>query len=68
MYLVAYNHVIYPVPSAKQLPRGSQPNIEPPKGRVAPGRPRKVREMGVDKPRNSSAIRKGVKRINVGIA
>jgi hypothetical protein len=57
MYLKAYNHVIYPVPSAEQWPRSSQPNIEPPKARAAPGRPKKVRERGVDKPRNLSAIR-----------
>jgi hypothetical protein len=57
MYLNAYDHVIYPVPSAEQWPRGSQPNIDPPKGRAAPGRPKKVRERGVDEPRNSSAIR-----------
>jgi hypothetical protein len=67
MYLNAYNHVIYHVPSAEQWPKGIQPNIEPPKARATPGRPKKVRERGVDEPRNSSAIRKGVRRINDGI-
>jgi hypothetical protein len=66
MYLAAYDHVIFPVPSAEQWPRGSQPNIEPPKTRAAPGRPRKVRERGVDEPRNSSAIRKGGQKLKCG--
>jgi hypothetical protein len=66
MYLAAYDHVIYPVPSAKQWPRGSQPNIEPPKVRAASGRPRKMRERGVDEPRNSSAVRKGGQKNQYG--
>jgi hypothetical protein len=66
MYLVAYDHVIFPVPSAEQWPRGSQPNIEPPKIRAAPGRPRQVREIGVDEPRNSSAIRKWGQKLKCG--
>jgi hypothetical protein len=66
MYLAAYDHVIYPVPSAEQWPRDNQPNIEPPKARAALGRPRKVREMGVDEPRNSSAIRKGGQKNQCG--
>jgi hypothetical protein len=59
MYLAAYDHMIFSVPSAEQWPRGSQPNIEPPKIRATPGKPRKVRKMGVDEPKNLSAIRKG---------
>ena len=65
-YFKAYNHMIYLMPSV--WPRSNQPKIEPPNARAAPGRPKKMRERGVDEPRNSSAIRKGVRRINVGTA
>ncbi|XP_059463443.1 uncharacterized protein LOC132192169 [Corylus avellana] len=59
MDLKCYDYIIYPVPSEEQWPRSGQPNIEPPKSRVTPGRPKKLRNIGVEEPRNPSAIRKG---------
>ena len=57
-YFKAYNHMIHHVPSVEQWPRSNKPKIEPPKVRAASGKPKKMRERGVNKPRNSSAIRK----------
>jgi hypothetical protein len=58
-YLRTYQPIIYPVPSQDQWPRSNQPAIEPPKSRVAPGRPRKVRIRGVEEPKNPNTIRRG---------
>jgi hypothetical protein len=52
-YLKTYQPIIYPVPSEEQWPRSNQPIIEPPKTRVAPGRPRKVRIRGDEEPKKS---------------
>jgi hypothetical protein len=58
-YLRTYRPIIYSVPSQDQWPRSNQPIIEPPKSRVAYGRPRKVRIRGVEEPKNPNTIRKG---------
>jgi hypothetical protein len=67
MYLKSYNHIVYSVPIEKQWPRSNQPKIEPPKSRATPDRPKKVRQMGVEEPRNLNSIMKGAIRINVAI-
>jgi hypothetical protein len=66
MRLLIINLIIFSGFTAEQWHRGSQPNIEPPKIRAALGRPRKVKEMGVDEPRNSSAIRKRGQKLKCG--
>jgi hypothetical protein len=58
-YLKTYQPIIYPVPSEEQWPRSNQPIIEPPKTRVASGRPRKVRIRRDEEPKNPNTIRKG---------
>jgi hypothetical protein len=65
MYLKSYDHIVYPVPIEEQWPRSNQPKIEPPKSRATPDRPKKVRQMGVEEPRNLNSIMKGAIRINV---
>ena len=52
-YLKTYQPIIYHMPSQDQWPRSNQLIIEPPKSRVAPGRPRKVRIRGVEEPKKS---------------
>jgi hypothetical protein len=58
-YLRAYQPIIYPVPSEEQWPRSNQPRIEPPKSRAAPGRPKKVRQRGIEEPKNPNTMRRG---------
>lgn len=65
-YLKTYQSIIYPVPSEEQWPRSNQPIIEPPKARIAPGRPRKVRVRGAEELKNPNAIRRGEPKISVG--
>lgn len=58
-YLESYDPTIYLVPSQEKRPRSDQPNIEPPKARVAPRRPKKLRQRGVEEPRIQYTMRKG---------
>ena len=58
-WLKSYDHIVYPNPSEEQWPKSDQLKIEPPKSRVAPGRPRKVRQKGVEETRNLNSVRKG---------
>jgi hypothetical protein len=59
MYLKAYEPIVCPVPSEEQWVKTDMDNIEPPKYRVAPGRPKKARKRGPDEPKNPNRIRKG---------
>jgi hypothetical protein len=65
-YLESYDPIIYPVPSQEQWPRSDQPNIEPPKARVAAGRPKKLRQRGVEEPKNQYTMRRGGGKIQCG--
>jgi hypothetical protein len=58
-YKMAYDPMIYPVPSEDQWVRTGQDEVDPPVVRAAPGRPKKVRRRGPDEPRNPHCIRKG---------
>jgi hypothetical protein len=61
MYKKAYDPVIYLMPSKKQWVTTQHDMLEPPIARVAPGRPKKLRKMGVDEsrdPKNPHKMRK----------
>ena len=62
-----YQPIIYLVPSEEQWPMSNQPIIEPPKLRVAPGRPRNIRFRRVEEPKYPNTMRKGKTKTNVGI-
>lgn len=59
MYLNVYEPIVYPVPSEEHCVKTNMEKIEPPKYRVSPGKPKKVRMRGTDKPKNQNRIRKG---------
>ncbi len=59
MYLNAYEPIVYHVPSEEHWVKTNMEKIEPPKYRVPPGRPKKVRMRGTDEPKNQNRIRKG---------
>ncbi|XP_059431509.1 uncharacterized protein LOC132165014 [Corylus avellana] len=58
-YLKAYDYIVYLVPSEDQWPKSNQPKIKPPKSRSTPCKPKKLRQRGVDEPRNPNAMRRG---------
>jgi hypothetical protein len=61
MYKKAYEPVIYPMPSEEQRIKTHHDMLEPPVARATPGRPKKLRKMGVDESRdlqNKFRIRK----------
>ncbi|XP_059454848.1 uncharacterized protein LOC132185016 [Corylus avellana] len=53
VYKKAYAPVIYLMPSEEQWIKTSHDKLEPPIGRVAPGRPKKQRKSGPDESRDS---------------
>jgi hypothetical protein len=59
MYKKAYDLMIFLMPSQDQWVRTSQDAIEPPDYRNAPGRPKKIKRMRPNEPRNPNAIKKG---------
>jgi hypothetical protein len=58
-YKMAYDPMIYPVPSEDQWVRTGQDEVHPPVIRATPGRPKKLRRRGPDEPRNPHCMRKG---------
>jgi hypothetical protein len=58
-YLKTYQPIIYPMPSEEQWPRSNQPTIEPPKASVAPRRPKKIRQRGIEELRNPYTMKNG---------
>jgi hypothetical protein len=65
-WLKSYDHIVYPVPSVEQWPRSNQPKIEPSKSRVTTGRPKKIRQMGAEEPRNPNSVRRGGNKVQCG--
>lgn len=61
MYKKAYEPIIYPMPSEEQWIKTQHEELEPPVARVTPGRPKKLRKMGVNEsrdPQNKFRMRK----------
>jgi hypothetical protein len=58
-YKMAYEPMIYPMPSEDQWVRTGQDEVDPPVVRAAPSMPKKVRRRGPDNPRNPYCMRKG---------
>jgi hypothetical protein len=65
-WLKSYDHIVYLVPSVEQWPRSNQPKIEPPKSRVTTGRPKKIRQRGVEEPRNPNSVKRGGNKVQCG--
>jgi hypothetical protein len=59
MYLNTYALIVYHVPGEEQWVKTNMKKIEPPKYRVEPDRPKKVRMRGPDEPKNQNMIRHG---------
>jgi hypothetical protein len=55
---MAYDPMIYPMPSKDQWVRTGQDEVDPPVVRATLGRPKKVRRRGPDEPRNPYCMRK----------
>jgi hypothetical protein len=58
-YKMAYDPMIYPVPSEDQWVRTRQDEVDPLVVRAALGRPKKLRRRGPDELRNPHCMRKG---------
>jgi hypothetical protein len=70
VYKKAYAPVIYPMPSEEQWVKTTHDKLEPPRGRIAPGRPKRHRRRAPDKgrdPKNSHRMRKFGARMQCGI-
>jgi hypothetical protein len=60
-YKKAYEFIVYPMPSEEQWLRTEHEKVEPPKSRLTPGRPKKVRIRAPDEarePKNPYSARK----------
>jgi hypothetical protein len=69
VYKKAYAPVIYPMPSEKQWVKTSHDKLEPPRGRIAPGKPKRQRRRAPDEsrdPKNPNRMRKFGARMQCG--
>lgn len=55
----AYNEIVYPMLGEDHWTKTNGEHIDLPMAKIQPGRPRKVRTRGPDKPKNQYRMRKG---------
>ncbi|XP_028070557.1 uncharacterized protein LOC114273018 [Camellia sinensis] len=58
-YLASYKPMIYPINGSEMWPKSVLPGLLPPKVKEQPGRPRKLRKMQANEPKNPYKMHRG---------